>query len=145
MAATQDSTQSVEIKIPAEYLEDVRTALIAEIENDSNALETNQEALTSSTRSNEDVGRADRDSSVRLLRADVRLLDQLLDASGETKVSADWATLHEGLQSMVRVLSSRLVDECGFAPVDMEAVLELADRLRWAAEQSAAIDGSAVA
>jgi hypothetical protein len=144
MAATQDSTQSVEIKIPAEYLEDVRTALIAEIENDSNALETNQEALTSSTR-NEDVGRADRDSSVRLLRADVRLLDQLLDASGETKVSADWATLHEGLQSMVRVLSSRLVDECGFAPVDMEAVLELADRLRWAAEQSAAIDGSAVA
>jgi hypothetical protein len=144
MAATQDSTQSVEIKIPAEYLEDVRTALIAEIEHDSNALETNQEALTSSTR-NEDVGRADRDSSVRLLRADVRLLDQLLDASGETKVSADWATLHEGLQSMVRVLSSRLVDECGFAPVDMEAVLELADRLRWAAEQSAAIDGSAVA
>jgi hypothetical protein len=46
---------------------------------------------------------------------------------------------------MVRVLSSRLVDECGFASVDMEAVLELADRLRWAAEQSAAIDGSAVA
>jgi hypothetical protein len=140
MATTAPSPKSVAITIPADYLEDVRTALIVEIENDGNALQTNQEAVTSSSRK-EDLGREDRASSVRLLRNDVRLLDQLLDASGQTKVSADWETLTEVLQAMVRVLSSRLVDECGYAPVDMVAVLDLAGRLRWAARESAGIDG----
>ena len=110
MATTAPSPKPVAIAIPADYLEDVRTALIAEIENDGNALQTDQEAVRSGS-SSEDVGRADRASAARLLRNDVRLLDQLLDAGGQTRVSAEPETLHEVLQAMVRVLSSRLVDE----------------------------------
>jgi hypothetical protein len=117
----------VAMTIPADYVEDVRTALIEEIEEDGNFLQTSQEQ--------------DRTDTARLLRNDVRLLDQLLDASGQTKVSAEPDTLAEVLQAIVRVLSSRLVAECEYSPITMAAVLDLASRLRWAAQESAALDG----
>jgi hypothetical protein len=121
MATTAPSPKLVAMTIPADYVEDVRTAVIAEIEEDGNFLQTGQEQ--------------DRADTMRLLRNDVRLLDQLLDASGQTSVTSSSETLSEVLQAMVRLLSSRLVDACGYAPVDMAAVLNVARRLQWAAEE----------
>jgi hypothetical protein len=68
------SKQSASIMIPTDYLEDVRSALIAEIHNDSKALE-----------------------------------------------------------AAVRVLKARLSRECGYGPINMGAVLDLAAALRPAA------------
>jgi hypothetical protein len=61
------------LKIPA-YLEDVRSATIAELKSDSDRLHANRE---------------DRDMSARILQRSTRLLDQVLTATGEVTVTAD--------------------------------------------------------
>jgi len=132
MAIIHIHHESAEITIPADYLEDVRTALAAELVNGSNALRTDQEAVVSES---SEVHREDRDAAARLLGNDVRLLDRLLNVGVETTVSAERQTLHGALEAMVRLLSARLVEEAGYAPIDLDAVLGLAERLRWAGEE----------
>ncbi len=132
------SSHPVGLTIPAAYLEDVRTALVAEINSDSEAIRTDQKAVLEGS----SVGSEDRGAAVRILREDMQLLDQALSASGETTVvTGERAALVHALDAMVRVLSARLVYQCEYAPVEMAAVAELADRLRWSAEQAAAIGG----
>jgi len=130
--ATISSSRAVEITIPADYLEDVRSAIVAEINSDSDALRENHASLLSGSLG----GREDRASALGWLRNDSRLLDQLLDASGDTKVTAECNTVTEALQSLVRVLIDRLADEAGYAPIPMGSVLELCAALRWAAEEA---------
>jgi hypothetical protein len=134
MATTVPNRHPVAITIPADYLEDVRAALIVEIGHDSNAIRTDQDADTPN-------GREDRAAAVRNLREDTQLLDQVLDASRDTRVTGERDALAHVLDATVRVISSRLVDQCEYSPIEMRAVLDLAGRLRWAAEESAGIDG----
>lgn len=135
--SSSSSSETVEIKIPAAYLEDVRSALIAEIVSVSDALRVNQDSLISG-QSNGD--REDRAYAAGWLRNDVRLLDQLLDASGDTKVTAERNTVTEALQALVRVLVDRLGHQCEYAPIGMGSVLELSAAVRWAAEEAIRIE-----
>jgi len=134
--ATISSSRAVEITIPADYLEDVRSAIVAEINSDSDALRENHASLLSGSLG----GREDRASALGWLRNDSRLLDHLLDATGDTKVTADLSTVTHVLEETVRVLSSRLGQQCGYAPIAMGAVLELCAALRWAAEEAVRIE-----
>jgi hypothetical protein len=63
------------LKIPAAYLEDVRSATIAELKSDSDRLHA--------------ANREDRDMSARILQRSTRLLDQVLTATGEVTVTAE--------------------------------------------------------
>jgi hypothetical protein len=131
MATMQETT------IPADYLEDVRSALVLEIVNGNDALRDDQERLVSERSA---MARDDRACAMRLLGSDVRLLDELLGSSGDTKVTAERDTITEALQATVRVLGSRLVEQLEYAPIEMGAVLDLAGRLRWAAEEAARLN-----
>jgi hypothetical protein len=137
MATIQDSRPgSTGITIPAGYLEDVRSALVTEIHFCGEALRTDQESLVSGSSSAVE----DRACAMRLLRSDMQLLDQLLEASGDAKVTADPDTITQALQSMVRLLSARLAAKVDYSPIEMGAVLVLAGRLRWAAEEALRIE-----
>lgn len=132
-------TGTPEITIPADFLEDMRSALVVEIHLDSDAVHVNhQEALEDGGGS---PGREDRASAVRILRADMNLLDQVLEASDDTLVTGEADAMVHALEAVIRVLTPRLGDECQYGPLDLGAVLELTRRLRWAAEEAARIDG----
>lgn len=130
---------SVTITVPAGYLEDLRGAIVAEIGWDSEALAAEHKELREQLASNDEyreLQRQNRDGQARQLNRDMRIFDQLLAATGNTKVTADRDTLFHALEAMVKVLADRLVDVCSFTPLDTSAVLELVGRLRWAAEQA---------
>lgn len=128
-----DASESV-ITIPAAYLEDVRAALVAEIKSTSESLALDQVALLSASGDRAELCAADRDNALRLLRKDVEALDELRQAHGETRLAADAGNvLAFLLEAMVRLLAERLNEECNFGPLDMGAVFEIAERLRWAA------------
>jgi hypothetical protein len=122
------------VTIPAAYLEDVRCALVEEIESDSGALTVDQAHLVASGRSG--TGRIDRDGAVGILSKDLQLLAQLLDATDDTQVTAEPATISETLQATVRVLGRRLSTACRYAPVPLGDVVELSARLRSAADEA---------
>jgi hypothetical protein len=118
-------------------LEDARSALVEEINSDSDALRMNH---ADTLRRGPGSDPADRAASARWLRNDIQLLDQLLDASSDTKLTAERDALTEMLQEMVRLLAARLGEQANYAPVPMGAVLEITGRLRWAAEEAIRID-----
>ncbi|MDQ6729872.1 MAG: hypothetical protein M3022_06145 [Actinomycetota bacterium] len=120
------------IQIPAEYLEDVRSALVKEIHDDSKALRTDQDDVLRGSL----AGPEDRGAAMRILREDVLLLDQVLDASGSTTMTGERGALTHVLDAMTRVVSGQLVDRCEYAPIDMRAVAGLAERLGWATAES---------
>jgi hypothetical protein len=126
--------QSVTITVPVDYLEDVRSALVAELENDTEALRACQTDLVA-----EKGCREDRDSSAQHLSHDFGVLDQVLAAETDTEVIADRATLFYALEALCRLLTDRLKVEMGYGPVAMGAVLDLTTRLRWAAGEAARI------
>ncbi len=68
------------------------------------------------------------------------LLDQILHASGDTTVKGEGSDISFILEKMVRLLSVRLDDAKQYGPINMGAVLDLASRLRWAAEEAIRID-----
>jgi hypothetical protein len=133
--ATKDEDRGT-IRIPAAYLEDVRCALVDEIDSDSGALAVNQAALVESKADRVEMHLADRDASVETLARDLRLLAQLRDATGDTKVTGDVDTLTHTLEAMVRILGRRLTDVCQYGPIPLGDVLELTARLRWAANEA---------
>jgi len=136
MATISRDRQSAAITIPADYLEDARSALAVEVHEDSDRLRAEQADVASGKRPNEDLARSDLASAMSTLRKDVRLLDELLDVSGDANVTAGSDTLAEMLEATVRVLSGRLAEEMRYGPLNMGAMRELADRLRWAADET---------
>ena len=132
---------SASLTIPADYLEDVRGALAAEIDSDGDQLRTEQaRALpTVNGRSAERFCREDRDGAVRLLHNDLRILDELLGATDDTEVTAERETLFHVLEAMCRLLTDRLNEHMPYGPLDMAAVLGLARRLGWAATEASRI------
>lgn len=135
--ATTD-VQLAKLTIPAEYLEEVRGAVVEEIHDDSDMTRMNQSELASLFNGDDNLEcrRVDRDSAVASIRDDLQLLDELLGASGETEVAASPDTLVHVLESMCRLITKRLVDEMVYAPVDMFTVLAMTERLRWATTEA---------
>jgi hypothetical protein len=119
------ATMNVEpaaVTIPSAYLEDVRYALDCAIDTEID--------LERGTPGN--------------LSKDLQLLlDQLLDATDDTKVTAEPDTISDALQETMLVLSRRITEECESAPFSTGAAVELAERLRWAAEEAIRIDEAA--
>jgi hypothetical protein len=112
------------LTIPAAYLEDVHYALDGAIDTEI------------------DVDRG-------LSKGLQLLLDQLLDAADTTKVTAEPDTISAMLREIVLVLSGRITGACESDPFPTGDVVELAERLRWAAVEAIRInpglDGEAVA
>jgi hypothetical protein len=123
--------QPVKVTIPAEYLEDMRAALVAQIDNDSDSLQVNQAAMADMLSRVED-----RDASVRCLQEDLELLDQLLNASEGLEVTGPSGVVIGALEEMVRMLRGRLADACVYGPVPMGDVIDTSTRLRWAADEA---------
>jgi hypothetical protein len=128
------SSSQATVTIPAAYLEDVRTALIKEIADDSEALQ----------------GRSDSDergSSLLILCRDMRLLDEVLDATDDIKLTAEHdqmsSPLIHLLEGMVRQLVERLRDVAQYGPLPMGELLDLTERMRWAAREATRIEPEA--
>ena len=102
------------VTIPSAYLEDVRCALAEQI--------------------NVEIDLEQDGSTMGHLRHDLQLLsDQLLDAADDLKVTAEPDTISAMLRATMIVLNGRIREACESAPFPAEDVVELADRLRWAA------------
>jgi hypothetical protein len=152
--ATMDVEQAA-VNIPTAYLEDVRSALAKEIKMDGDALRADQAKLVAAVGARDtEFHRGDRDGAVDSLSEDMRLLEQLRNATGDTKLTGDAGTLAHTLDATVRVLCRRLKDVCQYCPLPMGDVVELSARLRWAADEAIRIypefdhrlsDGKAVA
>lgn len=134
--------QPSNLTVPAEYLEDVRSALIREIKTDSTALKRDQSlVLERGLEADLREGRReDRAGAAGFLRNDLRLLDQLLDATADTAVTGDRDTVVFVLEEMIRVLTERLSERMGYTPLNVDAVLAITERMRWAAEQALRIE-----
>jgi len=138
---SSSSSDPVTITIPGDFLEDVRTALIAEIDNDSDAIRADHEEVLSADRPEwAATCQVDRAAAVRILREDMHLLDQVLQADGDPMVMGERSAVTHALEAVVRVLSGRLVDACVYAPIGMGAVVELSAAMRWAAEEAIRIE-----
>ena len=139
---------AVTFNVPAEYVEDARNALVAELINDGQHLENEQESLSSATDdAHRDTCREDRAGALRSLKADLGLLDQLpadLDAR-DTELVGEFETLWHMIEAMSRLFVDQLIDLCKYSPLDTGDVAGLADRLRWSAERADLLDEQAVA
>jgi hypothetical protein len=131
MTTISSNRSLAKITIPADYLEDVRSALVSGINNDSDALRSDHQEVLDGR----GVGREDRAAAVRILREDLQLLDQVLDASGDTTIRGDRDALVHVLEATVSVLSGRLADTSQYGPLPDLDVLELSYRLQWAAHE----------
>jgi hypothetical protein len=119
-------TTSATITIPAGYLEDVRSAAIAEVASDSRALHG--------------ADAADRGMSELILRRSTRLLNPLLNAAGDVELSAESdntsSPLVHVLEGLIRLLEERLREAAQYGPLPMGDVIDIAAELRWAAEEA---------
>ena len=133
--ATSTSSKPARLLIPFDYLEDARSALVAEVRWDTGALKTNHHDLLY------DNGcREDRDWPVRTLHKDLQVLEQLLDAVEDTEITADPDVLFHLLERFCRVVAKRLKREAfRYAPPPFDLVRELADRMAWAARRATEI------
>jgi len=90
------------------------------------------------------VSAEDRGSSALILRRSIRLLDPLLKATGDTKLTAEHdntsSPLVHMLEAMIRSLLIQLKRRCAVWPMPMADVADLAGELRWAAEEAIRID-----
>lgn len=126
------------VTVPAAYLEDARAALAAEIRSVSNVVAVSQGAVLSAQPENIETRVQDRDGAIRILMSDVEAFGHLAGAAGDVQLTADAGnTLWYLLEAMTRLLTKRLRREMRYGPVDMGAVLEIAERLRWAATEAA--------
>jgi hypothetical protein len=136
MATTQQSNPA-EITVPAAYLEDVRSAVVAEIVNDSDMLRDNHQSVVDGQFGGDTE---DRTSAAATLHRAMGVLDQVLHAAGDTTIEAEGADISFVLEKMVRLLAARLDHEKQYGPINMGAVLDLAVEMHWAAEEAIRID-----
>jgi hypothetical protein len=123
-------TTSATITIPADYLEDARSGALAMIADDTKALRS--------------AWAEDQGSFALILRRSIRLLDPLLKATGDTKLTAERdstsSPLPDLLEAMIRLLLGRLRDVAQYGPMPMGDVADVAAELRWAAEEAIRIE-----
>jgi hypothetical protein len=119
------------ITIPADYLDDLRAAFVAEIVDTSAALKTNHA---------ENAAPADLAWPMRLVAEDLTLLRELIGAEGETKLEGPDDALWCALEAMCRIVTARIIDEMQYSPLSKRSLLDLTARLRWAACEATRID-----
>jgi hypothetical protein len=123
-------TTSATITIPAAYLEDARSGALAMIADDTKALRS--------------AWAEDQGSSALILRRSIRLLDPLLKATGDTKLTAERdstsSPLVHMLEAQIRLLTERLRSAAQYGPMPMADVADLAAEVRWAADEAIRID-----
>lgn len=123
----------VTVAIPAAYLEDVRSALVAEIDSDGGMLRTNQASFLERS---DEVARIDRDGSVEILSRDLQMLSGLINATTETELVADAGGIRMVLEELAQQLHGRLGDLCQYGPLPLRDVLDVATELAWAAQEA---------
>lgn len=120
------------ITIPGAYLEDVRSAVTAELEDISKMLDVNQADVVAR---DTDAAREDRADAFRQVQAHAGLLERLLDADSDATIDLDPETLVGVVQAFTRVVGARLAGGLEYAPIDMRLLAETAERLKWASER----------
>jgi hypothetical protein len=82
--------------------------------------------------------------STVILQRSLRLLDPLLNASGDVQITGEQditsSPLVHMLEAQIRLLIERLCSAAQYGPMPMGDVLDLAVELRWAAEEAIRID-----
>ncbi len=123
------------ITIPAAYLEDAQTALMSEIHGDGESLD-GQPPI-------------ERATSTLILKRDMQLLEQLLDASSDAVLEAEDDQISHPIlmtvETMIRRLIGRLDRESVYAPLPLAAMLPLVDELRWAMSEAVRLNPAEVA
>lgn len=145
--ATVRTDLGVALTIPGEYMDDFRDAVVFEIADGTNAVETNRKAIRDAADLRKDAWQAtcevDWRCSVRLLAQDGVLLDQLEGAEPdqEFKASADDATLAHACHAMARkVIAPRVRHLLDYSPISEDVLTDLREqlaRLSWAIDNSA--------
>lgn len=113
------------LTIPANYLDDARKAIIAQLRDDTDALGD---------------GAEERESRARIMSRDMRVFERLLDATGDTTLEAAADSLSnplgEMLDTMIRQLVGRLDELCVYGPLPVCEMRPLMDEMRWAADEA---------
>jgi hypothetical protein len=149
MAVSTPQQQLVTITIPAEYMDDVRSAVVGEIESTAVWVRGEHkemvDAIDDGNQKLAELRRQDEAGAIRSLREDVKLLLQLPDADAEVSVSAEWSALFHVLEKMGHQLSTRIAGLYDYGPALVEQVPLLLESLRWSAVQAqeAPLNGTA--
>jgi hypothetical protein len=135
------------VTIPAEYVDDFRDAVVYEIADSTDAVETNRKAIRDAVDRREDGWRdtceVDWRGSVRLLAEDGVLLSQLevAEPGQEFTARAVDVTLSFACAAMARkVVAPRVRHLLRYSPLDEEIVGKLHEqiaRLSWAIDSAA--------
>jgi hypothetical protein len=134
-------TAPTELHIGAAQLGDVRMAIIELYRDELDAVRDEYERLGAD--GDRPLGE---DGAARLAAARSRLtaatvrFDRILRCGQETTVTSEPQALAQLLQETVQVLSGRLASLAERRPVPMRAVLDLTERMRWAAGEAIRID-----
>jgi hypothetical protein len=144
--ASAPTDRGVTLTIPAEYVDDFRDAVVFEIADGTDAVETNRKAIRDAADRRQDAWRStcevDWRSSVRLLAEDGVLLNQLeaAEPGQEFTASADDVTLAHACAAMAeKVVGRRVKDLLIYRPIDENVATELRvqlARLSWAIDNS---------
>jgi hypothetical protein len=137
----------VTLTIPAENIDDFRAGVIADLKSDTDWFRVQHggmlKALARADESSRSISRQDRASAVKAIRGTCELIEQLPDGDVEATVSGTAEAFRSALDETGRELVKRAQHEFDYAPVPVEGVLPLLDRLRWTVEQIATIDEGA--
>jgi hypothetical protein len=137
----------VTLKVPADYVEDLRLAAVVELGQDADGLKSVAGELTRRSTPWEAADLVDVHQSARCLGEVVELLDQLLDPAiwRSAAVRGEPSTLAHALETLAdKILAPRLNNETFVTPYDAEAVervRELTAELGWAVGESARLGG----
>lgn len=138
---TAPTDRPATLTVPAAYLEDARNAAAREVNSTGDMLRENHADYLRRGDTPDD-----RDSAACILARDTQLLNEILSAEGEIVLTSaqdrQGCPLVEMLEQMVRVLAERLSEAAGYAPVAMGDVLQVTERLRWAATEAIRIEPS---
>lgn len=119
------------LTIPATYLDDARSALLALLAEDNQALQEAEE---------------ERKPRAVTLQRNARLLAAVSDATGDLELTAESDRisnpLPDVLEQIVRQAAERLTHAVQYAPMTMRDVLDLAERLQWAAREAVRLEPS---
>jgi hypothetical protein len=140
MAVSTPQQQIVTITIPAEYMDDFRSAVVREIEHDAEWVRGQHkekvDAIDSGDQELVELRRRDEAGAIRSLQEDVNLLLQLPDVDGDVTVSAEQSALRHVLDEMGGQLAARITRLYKYGPALVEQVPALLESLRWSAVQA---------
>lgn len=133
MMATAEAERAVQVTIPADYLEDFRTALTAEIHGTSEWLTGMQKDLiTASDEQGAERARTDRAGAARYLRAHMATLEQLPETAEKTVVENQAEYLDPVFEEVCRRSGSRVEELLGYSPLPFDRLPAAVEELRWA-------------